>query len=118
MEETAAASAPDTPWSEVHRLAPWSALPDPDAEWPGVGGDHDRLNATSTVPGFTDRTTGAPAARYIWDLARCEDILWVVPLGADGVAGSPHHRDQLPLRARCELVPVVTDWSRLTKESA
>lgn len=117
LEETAAAGAPDTPWSEVHRLTPWSALPDPDAQWPGLGGDHDCVNATSSVPGFTDLTARASAARYVWDLARREDSLWAVPLGADGVTGSPHHRDQLPLWARCELVPVVTDWTRLTKES-
>lgn len=118
LEETAAPGAPDTPWSEVHRLAPWSAVPDAGAEWPGLGGDHDCVNAASSVPGFTDLTARASAARYVWDLARREDSLWVVPLGADGVAGSPHHRDQLPLWARCELVPVVTDWARLTKESA
>ncbi|WP_329378968.1 penicillin acylase family protein [Streptomyces sp. NBC_01351] len=117
LEETAAAGAPDTPWSEVHRLTPWSALPDDEARWPGLGGDHDCVNATSSVPGFTDLTARASAARYVWDLARREDSLWAVPLGADGVTGSPHHRDQLPLWARCELVPVVTDWSRLTKES-
>ncbi|MBT2407117.1 penicillin acylase family protein [Streptomyces sp. ISL-87] len=118
LEETAAADAPDTPWSQVHRLTPWQALPDPDAQWPGLGGDHDCVNATSSVPGFTDLTARASAARYVWDLARREDSLWAVPLGADGVPGSPHHRDQLPLWARCELVPVVTDWARLTKESA
>ncbi|WP_420708794.1 penicillin acylase family protein [Streptomyces sp. NRRL S-378] len=118
LEETAAAGSPDTPWSEVHRLAPWQAVPDPDApEWPGLGGDHDCVNATSSVPGFTDVTARASAARYVWDLARREDSLWAVPLGADGVTGSPHHRDQLPLWARCELVPVVTDWARLTEES-
>ncbi|MFF1559514.1 penicillin acylase family protein [Streptomyces sp. NPDC058279] len=118
LEETAAGHTADTPWSEVHRLTPWSVLPDPDAEWLGLGGDHDCVNATSSVPGFTDLTARASAARYVWDLARREDSLWVVPLGADGVTGSPHHRDQLPLWARCELVPVVTDWARLTKESA
>ncbi|MFD6968621.1 penicillin acylase family protein [Streptomyces sp. NPDC059949] len=118
LEETAAAGAPDTPWSEVHRLTPWQAVPDPEAaDWPGLGGDHDCVNATSTVPGFTDLTARASAARYVWDLARREDSLWAVPLGADGVTGSPHHRDQLPLWAHCELVPVVTDWTRLTKES-
>ncbi|WP_327133701.1 penicillin acylase family protein [Streptomyces sp. NBC_01343] len=117
LEETAAADTPDTPWSQVHRLTPWSALPDPDAQWPGLGGDHDCVNATSTVPGFTDLTARASAARYVWDLARREDSLWAVPLGADGVTGSPHHRDQLPYWAQCELVPVVTDWTRLTKES-
>ncbi|MEU6868171.1 penicillin acylase family protein [Streptomyces sp. NPDC046876] len=116
LEETAAAGTPDTPWSQGHRLAPWSALPDPEAEWPGLGGDHDCVNATSSVPGFTDRCARASAARYVWDLARREDSLWAVPLGADGVTGSAHHRDQLPLWARCELVPVVTDWTRLSKE--
>ncbi|MFD9535641.1 penicillin acylase family protein [Streptomyces sp. NPDC060010] len=117
LEETAAAQGGDTPWSRVHRLAPWSALPDPDARWPGLGGDHDCVNATSSVPGFTDLTARASAARYAWDLARREDSLWAVPLGADGVTGSPHHRDQLALWAGCELVPVVTDWARLTKET-
>ncbi|MFD5884378.1 penicillin acylase family protein [Streptomyces sp. NPDC060334] len=117
LEETAAAQGGDTPWSRVHRLAPWSALPDPDARWPGLGGDHDCVNATSSVPGFTDLTARASAARYAWDLARREDSLWAVPLGADGVTGSPHHRDQLALWARCELVPVVTDWARLIKET-
>ncbi|MFD9371292.1 penicillin acylase family protein [Streptomyces sp. NPDC060020] len=118
LEETAAAGAPDTPWSQVHRLTPWQAVPDAEAaQWPGLGGDHDCVNATSTVPGFTDLTARASAARYVWDLARREDSLWAVPLGADGVTGSPHHRDQLPLWAACELVPVVTDWTRLTKES-
>ncbi|THA53501.1 penicillin acylase family protein [Streptomyces sp. A1136] len=118
LEETATARTADAPWSQVHRLTPWSAFPDPDAEWPGLGGDHDCVNATSSVPGLTDLAARASAARYVWDLARREDSLWVVPLGADGVTGSPHHRDQLPLWARCELVPVVTDWARLTKESA
>ncbi|MFD3542953.1 penicillin acylase family protein [Streptomyces sp. NPDC058662] len=117
LEETAAAAAPDTPWSEVHRLAPWSALPDAQARWPGLGGDHDCVNATSSVPGFTDLSARASAARYVWDLADREASLWAVPLGADGVAGSPHHLDQLPLWARCELVPVVTDWALLTKDS-
>jgi penicillin amidase len=32
------------------------------------------------------------------------------------VSGSAHHRDQLPLWTRGDLVPVVTDWARLTRE--
>ncbi|WSK73498.1 penicillin acylase family protein [Streptomyces sp. NBC_01276] len=118
LEETAAADLPDTPWSRVHVLAPWQAVPDPRAQWPGLGGDHDCVNATSSVPGFTDRTARASAARYVWDLADRRNSLWAVPLGADGVTGSPHHRDQLPLWADCALVPVVTDWALLTKEES
>ncbi|MEU8778982.1 penicillin acylase family protein [Streptomyces sp. NPDC048606] len=120
LEETAGAGAPEAAWSSVHRLAPWQALPAPDAEddWPGLGGDHDCVNATSSVPGFTDRFARASAARYVWDLSDREAGLWAVPLGADGVHGSPHHRDQLPHWARCELIPIVTDWDLLTKETS
>jgi penicillin amidase len=71
---------------------------------------------TSAVPGLTDLAARGPAARYVWDLARREDSLWVVPLGASGTPGSPHHRDQLPLWLRGDLVPVITGWQHLTKE--
>ncbi|MDX3747339.1 GNAT family N-acetyltransferase [Streptomyces sp. AK08-02] len=107
-------------WGERHRPAPWRALPttphSADAE-PGLSGDHDCVLCTSSVPGLTDLSARGPAARYVWDLARREDSLWVVPLGASGVPGSAHNRDQLPLWTRGDLVPVVTDWTRLTKEN-
>ncbi|MER7760914.1 penicillin acylase family protein [Streptomyces sp. NPDC097619] len=118
LEQVAAAGEDPAPWSEVHRLSPWQALPDPEAVWPGLGGDHDCVLATSGVPGVTDLVARASAARYVWDLARREDSLWAVPLGADGVPGTPHHRDQLAPWARGALVPVVTDWTLLTKEEA
>ena len=41
---------------------------------------------------------------------------WSEPLGASGMPGSPHHRDQLPLWLKGDLVPVGTDWKHLTKE--
>ncbi|MFE7773890.1 penicillin acylase family protein [Streptomyces sp. NPDC057445] len=103
-------------WGERHRLAPWQALPLTDEEWPGMAGDHDCVLATSSVPGLTDHGARGPAARYVWDLARREDSLWVVPLGARGIPGDAHHRDQLPLWLRGELVPVITDFDRLTPE--
>jgi penicillin amidase len=73
--------------------------------------------ATSSVPGLTDRSARGPAARYVWDLARREDSGWVVPFGASGVPGHPHRRDQLPLWLSGGLVPVTTDWNRLTEET-
>ncbi|WP_418953120.1 penicillin acylase family protein [Streptomyces scabiei] len=106
-------------WGDRHRLVPWRALPgdDPDGSpEPGLAGDHDCVLCTSAVPGVTDLSARGPAARYVWDLARREDSLWVVPFGASGVGGSAHHRDQLPLWLRGDLVPVVTDWNRLTKD--
>ncbi|MDH6518021.1 penicillin amidase [Streptomyces sp. SAI-135] len=114
--EDVAARPPRGTWGDTHRLAPWQALPEHDRDAPAVSGDHDCVLCTSAVPGLTDLAARGPAARYVWDLARREDSLWVVPLGASGLPGSPHHRDQLPLWLRGDLVPVVTDWQHLTKE--
>ncbi|MFI8947884.1 penicillin acylase family protein [Streptomyces sp. NPDC053750] len=123
LEEVAAAPPTGT-WGDTHRLAPWRALPDTsqrsrelqEAE-PGLSGDHDCVLCTSAVPGLTDRAARGPAARYVWDLADRRNSRWVVPHGACGVPGTPHHRDQQPLWLDGELAPVVTDFARLTKES-
>ncbi|MFE8016353.1 penicillin acylase family protein [Streptomyces antibioticus] len=119
LEEAATALAAEPPlrWGDTHRLAPWRALPDPSYEGPALSGDHDCVLCTTSVPGWTDLAARGPAARYVWDLARREDSLWIVPHGASGRPDSPHHHDQLPLWLRGELAPVVTDWTRLTKEN-
>lgn len=117
LEEVTAAEGSPGPWGERHRLAPWQALPDPEPqEWPALAGDHDCVLSTSSVPGITDLSIRGPAARYVWDLDRREESLWVVPFGASGVPGDAHHRDQLPLWLSGGLVPVVTDWDRLTED--
>lgn len=117
LEGVARAGEPTVPWGELHRLAPWQALPDAvPEEWPGLAGDHDCVLSTSSVPGLTDRSARGPAARYVWDLARRDDSLWIVPFGASGVPGDAHHRDQLPLWLQGELAPVITDFTRLTEE--
>ncbi|MEG8276154.1 penicillin acylase family protein [Streptomyces sp. AHA2] len=116
--EEVALRPPAGVWGDTHRLAPWRALePERPVDEPGLSGDHDCVLCTSGVPGLTDLAARGPAARYVWDLARREDSRWVVPLGASGVPGSPHHRDQLPLWLGGDLVPVVTDWDRLKKET-
>ncbi|MGW2209603.1 penicillin acylase family protein [Streptomyces sp. NPDC001781] len=115
LEETAEAP-PSTPWSDTHRVAPWRALPDGPYTEPGLAGDHDCVNCTSAVPGITDVAVRGPAARYVWDLDDRENSRWIVPFGADGVPGGPHHRDQLPLWLAGDLARVVTDWNRLTLE--
>ncbi|MDX2680995.1 penicillin acylase family protein [Streptomyces soliscabiei] len=118
LEEVAGQqSEPAARWGDTHRLAPWRALPDPSDQAPALSGDHDCVLCTSAVPGWTDLAARGPAARYVWDLARREDSLWVVPYGASGLPDHPHHHDQLPLWLRGELAPVVTDWAQLTKES-
>jgi penicillin amidase len=123
VEEVAAGAGDgmrDSAWGDTHRLAPWRALASAPYDEPGLSGDHDCVLCTSAVPGVTDRAARGPAARYVWDLARRDDSLWVVPLGASGIPGSPHHRDQLPLWLKGDLAPVGTDWSLLhplTKEN-
>lgn len=105
-------------WGRLHRLAPWQALPAAEPEeWPGLAGDHDCVLSTSSVPGLTHHSLRGPAARYVWDLADRENSRWIVPFGASGVPGSAHHRDQLPYWLSGDLVPVVTDWARLTREN-
>ncbi|MFI6015345.1 penicillin acylase family protein [Streptomyces sp. NPDC051243] len=111
--EEVAAERPAGTWGDTHRLAPWRALPDPSYDAPGLSGDHDCVLCTSAVPGLTDLSARGPAARYVWDLADREASRWVVPLGACGIPGSPHHRDQLPLWLAGDLVPVVTDFTKL-----
>ncbi|WP_199822038.1 penicillin acylase family protein [Streptomyces sp. NRRL S-37] len=116
--EEVAARPPAGTWGDTHRLAPWRALP-PTTPYdePGLSGDHDCVLCTSPVPGLTDLAARGPAARYVWDLADRENSRWVVPLGASGVPGSPHHRDQQPLWLAGDLTPVLTDWARLKKET-
>ncbi|MFF0385048.1 penicillin acylase family protein [Streptomyces sp. NPDC004286] len=115
LEEIASAP-PTAPWSDTHRVAPWRALPEGPYTEPGLAGDHDCVNCTTAVPGITDLAARGPAARYVWDLADRENSRWIVPFGADGVPGDPHHRDQLPLWLRGDLAQVVTDWAQLTLE--
>jgi penicillin amidase len=123
VEEVAARRTSPT-WGDTHRLAPWCALTgssyDEGTSYdePGLSGDHHCVLCTSAVPGVTDLSARGPAARYVWDLADRDHSLWVVPFGADGVPGSAHHRDQLPLWLKGDLVPVTTDWNKLTKEEA
>ncbi|MEU1077048.1 MULTISPECIES: GNAT family N-acetyltransferase [unclassified Streptomyces] len=115
LEEVAAGGAEFGPWAEAHRLAPWQAVPTRE-EWPGLAGDHDCVLSTSSVPGVTHHSARGPAARYVWDLADRQNSLWVVPFGASGTPGSPHHRDQTRLWTAGESARVETRWSELRRE--
>ncbi|TCO43704.1 penicillin amidase [Kribbella antiqua] len=116
--EEVAVRKPRPPWGETHQLSPLHALrgpvfaPDEEPFDLGLSGDHHCVMSTSSLPGLTDVCIRASAARYAWDLADRSASGWVVPLGASGVLGDPHHHDQLPLWLRGELAPVLGDLVR------
>jgi penicillin G amidase len=95
---------------ELHGMAPPAvpALP--------VSGDSDCVRCTGSYPGQTDECYRGSVARYVWDLADRQASGWVVPMGADGDPRGAHHHDQLEAWAVGDLVPIVTDWERLTEE--
>lgn len=111
--EEVAARKPRPPWGETHQLSPLHALRGPvfaRDEEPldlGLSGDHHCVLSTSSLPGLTDVCIRASAARYAWDLADRTASSWVVPLGASGVLGDPHHHDQLPMWLQGSLAPAV-----------
>ncbi|ADB29888.1 peptidase S45 penicillin amidase [Kribbella flavida DSM 17836] len=120
--EDVAAKAPRGPWGETHQLSPLHMLRGPlfaPGEEPidlALSGDHHCVMSTSSLPGITDVCIRSSAARFAWDLADRSNSRWIVPLGASGVLGDPHHHDQLPLWLRGELAPIVTDWDQLTPD--
>jgi penicillin G amidase len=89
-------------WGERHRFRPPHALavtgydPRPDDPGTPLAGDNDCVRCAGQVPGTATVVRGS-VARYVWDLRGVEHSAWVVPTGAHGVPGHPHHRDQLPL---------------------
>ncbi|GAB3930614.1 hypothetical protein GCM10029976_032880 [Kribbella albertanoniae] len=112
LEEVAAAK-PRSPWGETHQLTPLHPLRTPlftQTEDPidlALSGDRDCVWSTTSIPGCTDLCLQASAARYAWDLADRDASSWVVPLGASGIQGTPHHHDQLALWLAGKLIPVV-----------
>lgn len=82
-----------------------------------LSGDTGCVLSTESLPGVEDRSFRGPVARYVWDLADRQGSRWVVPFGAAGNPAQPHFADQLPLWAAGELIPVLTDWTRLTSDS-
>ena len=120
--ERVAVAPPPGCWGDHHVLVPlYEPSEDPLVTEPDLGivrlsGDRDCVLATASVPGVTYECSIGPVARYVWDLADRQQSRWIVPYGASGIPGDPHFADQLPLWAAGELVPIVTDWDRLTPE--
>jgi penicillin amidase len=82
-----------------------------------LSGDADCVRCCVSYPAISDECSRGSVARYVWDLADRTAGGWVVPVGASGLPGDPHHHDQLPLWAAGGLAPIVTDWEQLTEIS-
>ena len=110
-------------WGDTHVVTPihafeLSGLESPPVPALPVSGDSDCVRCTGSVPGLTDQVYRGSVARYVWDLSDRQASGWVVPMGADGDPRGAHHHDQLAAWAVGELVPIVTDWDRLTEETS
>ncbi|WP_026554122.1 penicillin acylase family protein [Arthrobacter sp. 35W] len=120
VAETSGNGVLPQPWGGRHMLLPVHLLPGRLADVvPPVqlSGDTGCVLSTESTPGVQDGSFRGPVARYVWDLADRSNSRWIVPFGAAGSPDSPHFSDQLPLWAAGHLVPVVTDWAQLTKET-
>ncbi len=107
-------------WGERHRLETVGVTADgvaaPVVPSTALSGDGDCVCSTHSRPGLSERSYQGPVARYVWDLADRAASGWVVPLGASGVPGHPHHGDQLDLWAAGLLLPVDPGWEDLTPD--
>lgn len=117
-----AAAGDPSSWGDRHVFHPLHALEQFGLEHTyqapatPLPGDSDAVFATGVLPG-TGVCVRGPVARYVWDLADRENGGWVVPLGAAGDSTCPHHHDQHSVWAAGGVVPLVTDWARLTEET-
>ena len=108
-------------WGQTHRLRTLhafdgarSGLVAPEVPQVPLGGDVDTVRCTGSASAYDDSSYRGSVARYVWDLADRGRSGWVVVLGASADPRSPHHLDQLDAWAQVRLLPVVTDWERLT----
>lgn len=112
-------AAPPRAWGDTHVFAPLHGFESMGLDAPGglpvlaVDGDQDCVRCTTSYPADTDTCFRGSVARYVWDLADRSGSGWVVPTGAAGHPGDLHHHDQLAAWVTGDLLPVVTDWSRL-----
>jgi penicillin amidase len=123
LEEVAAAVMAET-WGSSHTVLPLHALDDhgfrglaPAVPVTPLSGDTGCVLSTESLPGVTDSSFRGPVARYVWDLADRAASRWIVPFGSSGHPKDPDFASQLPLWAAGELIPVITDWEKLTKEN-
>lgn len=106
-------------WADIHRITPWYAYNDEHLHsWAGIGGDHDCVLSSYSVPGITHSCWRAPVARYVWDLEHIENSQWIVQFGANDDPQHEHFSDQFDIWRQGSLVPVSVNWDELQLESS
>jgi penicillin amidase len=80
-----------------------------------LGGDGDTLYSAGFAPAQGFGVTLTSVARYVFDPGDWSQSRWVVPLGASGHPGSPHHHDQLAHWATDRLLPMRYDWTEIER---
>lgn len=108
----------DETWAEIHTITPWNTYRDERLNsWPGIGGDHDCVLSSYSVPGLTHSCWRAPVARYIWDLENIENSQWIVQFGANDDPVHEHFSNQFDIWRQGSLVPVSVEWDEMRLES-
>jgi len=106
-------------WADIHRITPWHAYSDERLHsWAGIGGDHDCVLSSYSVPGITHSCWRAPVARYVWDLEHMENSQWIVQFGANDDPQHKHFSDQFDTWRQGKLVPVSVNLDELQLESS
>lgn len=105
-------------WADIHTIVPWKAYRDEClTSWPGIGGDHDCVLSSYSVPGLTHACWRAPVARYIWDIDNIENSQWIVQFGANDDPEHEHFSNQFDIWHQGNLVPVSVEWKDMNLES-
>ena len=105
-------------WGRLHRTYSPHTLSDAfpelsellDPPSVAMGGDGEVPRSCGFLVNNPFVITGMPVARYVVDPSDWDNSGWVIPLGSSGHPGSKHYRDQQPLWANYELVPMTYTW--------
>jgi penicillin G amidase len=120
-----AASDDPVNWGDVHRprfVHPLSGLYPDAAVWldpPSlpVGGDTDTVQVNGIAAAAGLEATYGAIARYVYDVGNWDACQWAVFHGTSGHPGSAHYADQNPVWTRCEMVPMLYNWTTIVADA-
>lgn len=112
---------PDVPWRQVHTAALTHALTAAfrttavslSPAGAGVGGDNETVWATGCRAESGNAAVYGAIARYVFDVGDWDNCAWIVVGGASGDPASPHYVDQHEAWSKCELIPMLYDWTTI-----